>query len=219
MAEIGRTPYTTQTRIDFSQARSGAGNARPLGGLLVYGLVALLAVAAALFPDRLLIAESEGDSNGRVRFVAWLCAAVLVAPLLLVPLARGRRQEHGLVFDQQGLWWFEGANHSLIEWRDLRGLGVSYRLMPPGQTGVKSAPQRSDRRLELYSEISLDNRYPRLRALTAPPPYHHLPSVRYCLPLPPSDEVLEQIVAGTRAYAPTLWLGASETPWSKSDPR
>jgi hypothetical protein len=145
-------------------------------------------------------------------------------------------QARTVAFDRSGVHYGQGGGWTTLPWDRLAAVGVGYEL-PPSQPNVATSVDAAisgfvldkvteatkiDRRsvaLELYPRDPAD--VDRHRALAryrkeGAGPRPDLPPVRWRLLLPPVGSGVGTIERGVTTFAPHVWLGWFQRPWSGS---
>ncbi|MER5380065.1 hypothetical protein ABT040_07250 [Streptomyces sp. NPDC002688] len=138
----------------------------------------------------------EGTASG------WMLAPMGVIGVTLF-VFRWRARRWTTAFDSNGFWWMRGGEIALIRWESLAGAGIHWAR------GSKSVVFT----LELCPKDEIDRDDPLLWKFVrdADPVRPGLPRLRYRIDVTDSHKAHEKAL---RQWAPELWLGRKEQPWS-----
>lgn len=202
-ADVADGPAPDAVVVGFR--RSGARTILLLGGIgLVFGGGAL---GYVLDPAHF---AHGGHASPLERWIAGVVAVplLLMALRCLVAMPVLLSTTNGIAVDERGVWRRLRRLVSVLEWRDVAGIGVAAL-----STSMNSGKNRASVQevLEIYPSHRLDwQRYPAFdrERMKAPPLREGLPHVRLRIPLPAFDtDAQHRLVAGIQRFAPQLWLG------------
>lgn len=181
-----------------------------------FTLLAVLFGSLAGFSVYMLVVGEFVDSATQTVGVALLTVGAVVAVAAILAMATLPRRTHNLpaiAVDADGVWWVHHRQAMLTAWRDLAGVGTSYKVSLSGGTAacpyafafeayvpeatLADHPHQTVLRRWLVTEEAPDPSLPRQR-------------LRFLLPAADSRHQLHRTVGH---YAPQLWVGEHERRW------
>jgi hypothetical protein len=182
-------------------------------------------------------AAADATDTG-TRVVGLVFAALFAIPLILAVIGiRNLTRPRGIVFDQRGVHCGQGRVWTTVDWSQISAVGIGFEAPPH----VPSAPTSLDAAVsgflvdKITQAVKLEDRrkialeiYPRDPAgmeaykdllpyrRSGPAPRSELPPVRWRVPLPPVGSGTSLVDEGVGTFAPYLWLGWFQRPWSGS---